>query len=321
MHVLVIGAGAMGILFAGYTWLAGHRHLTVLTRRLAQARAINDSGLHLKLPGEKLLHLKPQAIAAEEDDKLESQPDLSLVTVKQTQLIPVLSWIRRNINADKPVVFIMNGLGHHDYIREALPHHRVFYGVTQCGATRIGDTKAEVRGTGVTAVGSLAGGTVDSAPSFSRWREDIAPYLDVCWTNRIEQTMWKKAVINACINPLTALFQVPNGKLADFPALTQLMKQLYDELQPLIQAVWGKETPSILEEGRLWEEIIGVCHRTADNHSSTWQDIRHGRRTEIEALNGYFVKKAAQYHIDLPAHRFVRQAILALEEMKNDDER
>lgn len=302
------------MLFGGYTWLAGSCRLTILTRRSAQARTMREKGFSLRLPDGDVLEAKPHVLASQEGDFLSSQPDLILVTVKQTQLKPVLEWIKSHIAASRPLLFIMNGLGHHEHIERTLPHRQVYYGVTQCGATKIGDTAAEVRGKGVTMIGTPYGCESEPSVALSQWMKHITPYLAIEWSDRIEQAMWKKAVINACINPLTALFQVPNGELVKRSSLTKLMRQLYAELVPLVETVWEQENNFILAGGGLWEEIVAVCTKTASNHSSMWQDIQRGRRTEIEALNGYFVTKAVRYNMDLPVHRFISQAIHVLEE-------
>lgn len=54
--------------------------------------------------------------------------------------------------------------------------------------------------------------------------------------------IWGKLVINAAINPLSALFNLRNGELADHPEARNLMNQIIDEVLKVAQAK-GIELP------------------------------------------------------------------------------
>src|SRR5690606_32745065 len=95
--------------------------------------------------------------------------------------------------------------------------------------------------------------------------------------------------------------------------LNYLMGQLYSELIPLLEAVHKEDAQKILQNGRLWQDIEGVCRITSENRSSMLQDIQNNQLTEIEAVTGYFLKEARKYQLALPSHQFVYHALQFLQ--------
>lgn len=316
MDVAIVGAGALGMLFGGYTHLCGY-NVRFVVRRKKQAEAIESMGISLRLLTGKTHHFYPQVHLFGEPT-FSSPAFLIIVAVKQPDLVPLLDWLSKSIRKDTALVFLMNGLGHPEKIKSYLPDHEVIYAVTQNGATRLSDTETVERGKGPTKLGTIPGKRKFSE-GVQKWMEAMNAHLPLEVSPEIEAEMWKKGMVNACINPLTALFQVPNGELVRNKSLYWMMEQIFAELMPLTHEIWGKEHPLFVQEESIWQEIVGVCEKTAGNHSSMLQDIRFKRKTEIEALNGYFVRKASQLGHELKLNRFIRAAILALEEIQDNE--
>jgi 2-dehydropantoate 2-reductase len=110
-----------------------------------------------------------------------------------------------------------------------------------------------------------------------------------------QSLIWGKLVINAAINPLTAILRVPNGRLLELPAAREMMKALALETARVAEA----------ENIRLpFPDPIAaaeeVAHRTAANHSSMLQDVLRGAPTEIEAICGAVVTIGQKYDMDTP---------------------
>lgn len=317
MDVEIVGAGALGMLFGGYAHLCGY-NVRYIVRRKEQAEALKSRGVTLHLLRGVPLRFSP-AVFTYNELFPPSPARLMMITVKQPDLLPLLDWLQGYAGKKTSLIFLMNGLGHPEKVQNYFPDHEVIYAVTQCGATRLSDTEAVERGTGMTKLGTIPGKVFANRELLS-WVEAMQAHLPIEVSLEIEAEMWKKGMVNACINPLTALFQVPNGELVRNEQLNWMMEQIFAELMPLTLAVWGKGHPILSKEELIWQEIVGVCERTAANHSSMLQDIRHNRKTEIEALNGYFIRKGNRLGYDLKLNRFIRAAILALED-KSDYER
>ena len=110
--------------------------------------------------------------------------------------------------------------------------------------------------------------------------------------------MWGKLVINAAINPLTALLRVPNGELLQRPAAHLLMRVLAQEAAAVATAL-GIHLP-FEDAVRAAEE---VARKTANNHSSMFQDIRRGAPTEIDAICGAITQTGEKLGVATPFNR------------------
>jgi 2-dehydropantoate 2-reductase len=136
--------------------------------------------------------------------------------------------------------------------------------------------------------------------------------MTVEYLEDVSSILWEKLIANALINPLTALFEVPNGFLLQEPDILRMMRQLFDEAS----AVANQAEQKINEE--TWQEILTICRNTSRNTSSMLQDLRCGKQTEIEAITGYIVRKGNEYGISTPMHETLRQVIRLKEQMPRE---
>jgi 2-dehydropantoate 2-reductase len=108
-----------------------------------------------------------------------------------------------------------------------------------------------------------------------------------------QSLIWGKLVVNAAINPLTALLRVPNGELLERPSAREMMGILASEVARVAEA----------EKIRLpFPDPIAaaeaVARKTAANHSSMLQDVLRGAPTEIDAICGAVVQAAQKHKMD-----------------------
>lgn len=104
----------------------------------------------------------------------------------------------------------------------------------------------------------------------------------------IRKSQLQKLVVNAIINPLTAIFRCQNGQLASNPPRLAAMKLLLNETGPIVRALL--HTPSdMFSNQNLFDLVLSVARKTAANTSSMLQDVQAGRRTEIDYINGFVV--------------------------------
>jgi 2-dehydropantoate 2-reductase len=111
----------------------------------------------------------------------------------------------------------------------------------------------------------------------------------------------EKLVMNAMVNPLTALFNCRNGELFTTPLIMQLMRLLLVETSQVLQSLpeLGQE-PETIERfsiARLESIVLDIGGKTAANTSSMLQDVRAGRQTEIAYINGYIAKRGKEVGI------------------------
>ena len=115
---------------------------------------------------------------------------------------------------------------------------------------------------------------------------------DVAWHNNIRAELWRKLAVNCVINPLTAIWNCPNGELRHHP---QEIMQICEEVAAVIQRE-GHHTSA--EDLR--DYVMQVIDATAENISSMLQDIRALRHTEIDYINGFLLRRARAHGIAVP---------------------
>ncbi|GMV91543.1 MAG: hypothetical protein AMXMBFR82_13210 [Candidatus Hydrogenedentota bacterium] len=121
------------------------------------------------------------------------------------------------------------------------------------------------------------------------------------------QAVWEKVAVNAGINPITGLLDIPNGKILEIPEARQLMRDL------VVEAVKVACTEGYRFDKSLVEVAEATCEETKDNISSMLQDVRAKRRTEIDAISGEIMRRAQQSALPTPRTRVVWQLLKGME--------
>jgi 2-dehydropantoate 2-reductase len=122
-----------------------------------------------------------------------------------------------------------------------------------------------------------------------------------------EALAWGKLVINAAINPLTALLRVPNGDLLQNPSARELMAGLAREAATV--AVEERIHLPFTDPVQVVEE---VARKTAANHSSMLQDVLRGAPTEIDAICGVVARRAQKHGLTVPINETCWRLVRAL---------
>jgi len=132
--------------------------------------------------------------------------------------------------------------------------------------------------------------------------------IDTEISENIEGVLWGKLLINAAINPLTAITRVRNGQLLDSPLLRDTMKLIVEEAMQ-VPLKKGIELPY----PGVFETVEESCYASRDNISSMLQDILRKRRTEIDFINGAIVSEGEKIGIPTPLNRTVWNLVKFLE--------
>jgi len=104
----------------------------------------------------------------------------------------------------------------------------------------------------------------------------------------VDSLAWGKLVVNAAINPLTALLGINNGELIKRSTARDLCAALATE----VAAVAGKKNIS-LPFAYPVKAVEDVIESTAGNQSSMLQDVLRGAPTEIDAISGATISSRA----------------------------
>jgi 2-dehydropantoate 2-reductase len=297
-QILIAGTGALATLFAARLSRAGHP-VTMLGSWKAGLDALKKEGARL-IDSEGNEHRYP--VHAISDPRACRGVEHALVLVKAWQTEYAATQLKECL-ADAPrglAVTLQNGLGNKETLARSLGLSRVALGVTTTGATLLGAGLVREGGEGTISIernpslGPIEG-ALRSANFSVKLVEDAGSLI------------WGKLVINAAINPLTALLRVPNGKLLELPSAMEMMKALATETARVAQA--EKVQLPFSDPVAAAQE---VARRTAANHSSMLQDILRGAPTEIDAICGAVVQIGQKHGIQTPANQACWKLIKAL---------
>ncbi|WP_049936766.1 ketopantoate reductase family protein [Haloplanus natans] len=290
MEILVFGAGSLGSLVGG---LLAREHDVSLVGRDPHATAVNDDGL--RITGVESVDVRPAATT----DATGTSADLALVTVKTYDTEAAA---RTLATGDYDAVCsLQNGMGNEDVLADTVDAS-VLAGTATYGARLVDPGHVEWTGRGTITVGAWR--PVDDATTADRVAAAFrAAGLDAAATADIRTRLWEKLAVNAAINPVTALSRVENGALTERP-LAALARPAAVETAAVARAA-GTD----LDDGTARDAAETVARETARNRSSMLQDVTRGRRTEIDAINGYVVDRAAATGTSAPVNRTLADLI------------
>ncbi len=100
-----------------------------------------------------------------------------------------------------------------------------------------------------------------------------------------------KLIVNAVINPLTAILQVNNGELIKNQYYLQVLKKLFSEISTVLTLENAEEH---------LQQIIDICKNTSENRSSMLKDIEANRMTEVDAILGFILGEAQRKEMKSP---------------------
>lgn len=291
MEIIVLGAGAIGSLYGAK--LAAANDVTLVGRERHVA-AINADGLRIEGLESSLVRLK----AVSGIERIGSDA-LVLLTTKVSNSESALRSIRQLVRADTTIVCLQNGLYSERIVRAILGDTIVVLrGITQFGAIFKAPGVIQFMARGHTLI-------EDHERSDDIAKTLTAAGLDGRVSRDITTDIWHKAIINCVVNPITAMLGCEVGGIAN-PELDQLKQLVIDE------CVAVAATQGVTVTGDFREEIDGVF-RPSRNIASMLQDLRRGRRTEIDYLNGAITTLGAKKGIACPVNAALTAIIKAME--------
>ncbi|MFB6295355.1 MAG: ketopantoate reductase family protein [Halobacteriales archaeon] len=300
MEVLVFGAGSLGSLIGG---LLAREHDVTLIGREPHVRAIREKGL--RLTGRVDRTVRPAAATAVDPS---ADPDLAVVTVKSFDTGAAARELARC--DPEAVLSLQNGMGNEATLAEHLDAP-VLAGTTTWGAHTEDPGVVACTGVGSVTVGpweaSGSAGVDETAGVESAERAGEAFRRAGIETTVVADPrphLWEKLAVNAGINPVTALARVRNGALVDGPAADLAARAATET------AAVAREQGIDLPDARATGAVRQVAETTAANRSSMLADVESGRRTEIDAINGYVVDHAGG---DVPVNAALAGLIRAWE--------
>jgi len=281
-NILIVGTGALATLFAARLTQARYQ-ITLLgtwkegidSLRRDGARLVDANGNEERFD-----------VHATDDPREYVGTKYAIVLVKAWQTERAARQLAECLAEDGLAVTLQNGLGNRETLVESLGEDRVALGTITVGATLLGPGLVKVGGDGVISIErNPALGPVEAALRSARFQVNMV--------QDAQSAVWGKLVVNAAINPLTALLRIPNGELLNRPSAREMMGKLAREVAEVARAENIQlpfDDPLAMAEE--------VARKTAANHSSMLQDVLRNAPTEIDAICGAVVRTAQKHEID-----------------------
>lgn len=296
MRITIVGPGALGCLLAALLSKAGHQ-VSLLDYKVSRATLLNRNGVCLSEGGQRQVY----AVRATTEPAAATGSEALLLCVKSADVVSALARTAPLIKEGPLLVSMQNGLCHLPILRN-LSGSSWALAVTAMGATLTAPGVVHFGGAGFTHFGFLKQ-TADERLAVlvelfnaAGLAAEISP--------DIEAAVWDKLLINVGVNALTAIYDCPNGKLMALPEARETMRLAVLEAAAVAEACGVKISPDPV--GR----TLAVCRATEGNISSMLQDVRQGRGTEIEAINGEIVRLAATFNIPAPVNKRLTTQVL-----------
>jgi 2-dehydropantoate 2-reductase len=291
--VAVMGAGAVGCYYGGVLARAGHD--VTLIGRPHHVEAVQRSGLRLQTAtfDERV------KVKADTDPAAARAADLVLFCVKSPDTEAAGKALAPFLHRNAVILSLQNGVDNAERLAATLGRE-VIPAVVYVAAEMAGAGHVRHHGRGELVIGRGAG--AEAVASALR-----AAGVTVEISDNVAGALWVKLVVNCAYNALSAITQLPYGRLVQEPNVPVVMAHVVDECLAVARAA-GVHIP-----GDMHAAARGIAQTMPGQYSSTAQDLARGKKSEIEHLNGYVVRKGEGLGVRTPANRTLLALVKLLE--------
>ena len=299
MKIAVVGCGAMGGLFAAHL-AQTQSDVWGVDIWAAHVAAIATGGLVVQTNGID----RTTKLHATTDSDAPGVADIVLIFVKHGQTRAAAAQARPLIGPGTLLVTVQNGLGPVDIIRGLYPDNPLLFGFTPLTSEVLRPGVIAAGGAGPTCMWPINGQVTPAMQAFCALLTQSG--IEAALTPGIQTEIWKKLVVNCCLNPVCALTGLTVGAACGHPDYRALMEGVLHEIVALAQA-----RRIALDTGTAHAYFAAVSTAARNHLPSMVADFRARRPTEIDALNGAILRQSAEHGLAAPFN----QALVSLVRM------
>lgn len=296
MKIAIMGAGAVGCYYGGMLARAGHD--VVLIGRPQHVDAICRNGLYMDTRSFQE-HVKVRAGTEASDI---AGAEIVLCCVKSTDTQQAARAMAPHLAPDTRVLSLQNGVDNAEQLQAAMPQRivRVAPAVVYVATEMAGPGHVKHHGRGELVVGPA---TLSDAQT----QQFVAAGIPILVSDNVAGALWSKLILNCAWNALSAITQAPYGTLWQAEGVQPVMRDVVAECL----AVAAAEGIVIPEDA--WGNIVRIAETMPAQMSSTAQDLARKKRSEIDHLNGYVVRKGSAGGIATPVNRSLHTLVKVME--------
>ncbi|MFC4521222.1 ketopantoate reductase family protein [Cupriavidus pinatubonensis] len=294
MKVAIMGAGAVGCYYGGMLARAGHE--VILIARAQHVQAIEATGLRLETQSFD----EQVKVSASSNPSAVQGADLVLFCVKSTDTQSAALAMKPALAKSALVLSLQNGVENADTLRSLL-EQEVAAAVVYVATEMAGPGHVRHHGRGELVIEPTSHGA-NLAAIFA------AAGVPVETSDNVRGALWAKLILNCAYNALSAITQLPYGRLVRGEGVEAVMRDVMEECFAVARA----------EGVKLPDDVALAIRRIAETmpgqSSSTAQDLARGKRSEIDHLNGLIVRRGDALGIPVPANRVLHALVRLIED-------
>jgi 2-dehydropantoate 2-reductase len=292
--IAVMGAGAVGCYYGGMLARAGHD--VTLIARAQHVEAVQKSGLRMET---KMFDEQVPMRASEEASGARGTK-LVLFSVKSPDTERAGAALAPYLERDAVILTLQNGVDNAERLAATLGRN-VVPAVVYVAVEMAGPGHVRHHGRSELLIGSSPA-SARIAAAFS------AAGVPIEVSDNVIGALWAKLIVNCAYNALSAITQLPYGRMVQGDGVPAVMGDVVDECLAVARAA-GVDVP-----GDLLKAVPQIAETMPGQFSSTAQDLARGKPTEIDHLNGFVVRKGDALGVPTPANRVLLALVKLLEE-------
>ena len=294
MKTAVMGAGAVGCFYGGMLARAGQQ--AVLIGRPPHVEAIRRDGLLMDTQSFRE-HVR---IEARTDAAGIAGAELVLCCVKSTDTAQAAAEMAPHLAPGAILLSLQNGYDNAQRLQEALGRP-VYPAVVYVATEMAGPGHLRHHGRGELVIGPFAGS--DKVVALF-----ATAGVPVQVSDNVAGALWAKLVINCVYNALSAITQLPYGRIAPGEGIAGVMEDIVAECLAVATAD-GVDVP-----GDIRAAVAAISRSMATQVSSTAHDVARGKKSEIDHINGYVIRRGVALGIATPVNRVLHALVKLLED-------
>jgi len=302
-RVAVVGAGAVGGYFGGMLARAGAD--VTLIGRPVHVEVWNRDGLFV----DSINFQERIRVAASTDVAASADADLVLFSVKSLDTVETARQLAHHVRSDASIVSLQNGVDNVERIRTAAaldPIAAVVYVASSMPAPG----RIKHAGRGDLLIGDLPG---RAGPPREAAIARVSSLFEAAGvpcrvSPDIQADLWTKLITNVGLNGISAVVHSTYGDVVAIPESRETIRALVNECVAVALAS-GVSLP----ESDFAAMVLQFAERVGPVFSSTAQDLERGKPTEIDALNGFVVRRGAALGVPTPVNQSIVAFVKLLE--------
>ena len=309
MKILFAGAGALGSRF-GYMLFKNNEDVTFVDTWGEHVENIRTKGLKVIIDD---VDLGNYYIPIYRPEQISGKYDVIFVATKSMQLRPMLDSVKHLFHEDTKIVCILNGLGHVETLKDYVKEENILIGVTVWTSGLGGPGILEAHGTGKIELKQVKEvnleRTLDLVERFN------SAGLNIKYSADTYQSIWHKAGLNCVLNSFCTLIDCNINQYGSYDKNLELTRAVLNEVTAVGRAEGIDVKQEVIEKNieNLFSLETGGAH-----YPSLYQDMKNGRLTEIDYLNGEVSRLGKTHNIPTPVCDVITLMIHSKEFINNN---